>query len=74
MIDAIAGSAFALSVAGMVTLLALARPARCPSCGDLAVSAEERTLANVPPVVAYVERCPRCWGVVARRTVGAGLD
>ena len=74
MIDAIAGSAFALAVAGMVTLLALARPARCPSCGDLAVSAEERELASLPPVVTYVERCPRCWDVVARRTVGACPD
>jgi len=25
-------------------------------------------------VVTYVERCPRCWDVVGRRTVGAYLD
>jgi hypothetical protein len=74
MADAIAGGALVLSVSGMLALLALARSARCPSCGDRAVGAEEFELATVPPVVAYLERCPRCWNVVARRTVGAFPD
>jgi hypothetical protein len=74
MVDAIASSALVLVFGGVVALLALTRPARCPNCGDRAVSAEECELASVPPVVAYVERCPRCWEVVARRTVGACLD
>lgn len=74
MIDVIAASALVLAFGGVVALLALARPARCPSCGDRAVSAEECELASVPPVVTYVERCPRCGDVVARRTVGACPD
>jgi hypothetical protein len=74
MVDAIAASALVLTIGGVVALLALARPARCPNCGDRGVSAEECELASVPPVVAYVERCPRCWDVVARRTVGACPD
>ena len=74
MADAIAGGALILAVAGIVVLLALARPARCPDCGVRAVSAEEYELSSAPRVVAIVERCPRCGEIVARRTIGACFD
>jgi hypothetical protein len=74
MVDLIVASALVMALGGVATLFALARPARCPRCGDRAVSAEERELASAPPVIAYVERCPRCWDVVAHRTVGACPD
>jgi hypothetical protein len=74
MADAIAGAALVLAVAGIVVLLALARPARCPARGVRAVSAEEYELSSAPRVVAIAERCPRCGGLVARRTLGACFD
>ncbi len=74
MADVIAGGALVLAVVGVVILLALARPARCRDCGVRAVAAEEYELSSTPRVVAFVERCPRCGELVARRTVGACLD
>src|SRR5262245_17428216 len=74
MADAIAGAALVLAVLGVLLLFALARPSRCPSCGVRAVAAEEYELSSTPRVVAITDRCPRCGGVVARRTVGAYGD
>jgi endogenous inhibitor of DNA gyrase (YacG/DUF329 family) len=72
--DAIAGGALVLAVLGVVLLFTLARPSRCPTCGVRAVAAEEYELSSAPRVVAITDRCPRCGGVVARRTIGAYGD
>ena len=66
--------ALLLSVAGIVLMLVLARPPRCPACGLTAVSAEEYELSSTPRIVAITDRCPRCGDVVARRTIGAFVD
>ena len=74
MADVVAASALVLAVAGIVIMLALARPPRCPACGVPAVSAEEYELSSAPRVIAVTDRCPRCGEVVARHTVGAYVD
>jgi hypothetical protein len=74
MADVLAACALALAVAGIVVMLALARPRRCSSCGVRAVSAEEYELSSAPRVIAVTDRCPRCGDVVARHTVGAYAD
>ena len=74
MADVIAASALVLAVAGILVMLALARPLRCTACGVTAVSAEEYEVSSAPRVVAVTDRCPRCGEVVARRTVGAYAD
>jgi endogenous inhibitor of DNA gyrase (YacG/DUF329 family) len=73
-VDVVAAVALVLAVAGILIMLALARPPRCPDCGVPAVSAEEYELSSAPRVVAVTDRCPHCGEVVARRTVGTYAD
>jgi hypothetical protein len=58
---------------GLPPLVALVtRSPVCPSCGVRATRVEEEELSALPLVLWVAYRCPRCGGLVARRSMSVG--